>query len=280
VNELLQFIWDNVIYWNCLIENTGYSNLVFEMKNSGLSQQAPIAQHTVGQSLALHLIPGVLVGACYFALLPLVHRWAMPSMMSLMLALAFVLIPLEFGYLRYVTRRQGGGSLRNIVTYCVAIPTWQYFVWVPALFLLLGVIFTLGKPVDAFLQGWAFSWMPTLESGLREGYSRRALVTTYAMVAVFGVVLGPVTEELYFRGHLLPRMGYAGKWAPLLHCFLFGLYHIWTPWMLLTRILGMLPLAYAVQRRNLYLSIVVHMLANTVDLIGAIVFIAGMATVK
>ena len=72
-------------------------------------------------------------------------------------------------------------------------------------------------------------------------------------------------------------MGYAGKWAPLLHSFLFGLYHIWTPWMFLTRTLGMLPLTYAVRWRNLYLSIIVHILVNTLDVIAAVVFIVGIS---
>jgi len=33
------------------------------------------------------------------------------------------------------------------------------------------------------------------------------------MLTLFGAVIGTVVEELYFRGHLLPRMSYAGKWA-------------------------------------------------------------------
>ena len=75
-------------------------------------------------------------------------------------------------------------------------------------------------------------------------------------------------------------LGYAGKWAPLLHSFLFAFYHIWTPWMLVTRTLGMLPLAYAVQRRNLYLSIIVHVLINLLDVISGFVFIMGMSGVS
>jgi membrane protease YdiL (CAAX protease family) len=98
------------------------------------------------------------------------------------------------------------------------------------------------------------------------------------MVAVFGAVLGPVTEELYFRGHLLPAMKYAGKWAPLLHSFLFGMYHIWTPWMFITRTIGMIPLIYAVQRKNLFIGIIVHILINFVDVIAGIIFIMNMSS--
>jgi membrane protease YdiL (CAAX protease family) len=104
------------------------------------------------------------------------------------------------------------------------------------------------------------------------------LITTYALVGVLGVIVGPIVEEMYFRGHLLPRMGHAGKWSPLLHSFLFALYHMWTPWMIITRTLGTLPLVWAAKRRSLYLSIAVHIAVNTVDFITAIAFIAAMSS--
>ena len=99
-------------------------------------------------------------------------------------------------------------------------------------------------------------------------------------ISVFGVVIAPTVEEFYFRGYLLPRMGYAGKWAPLLHTFLFGIYHVWTPWMFLTRTLGMLPLAYAVRWRNLNIGIITHILVNALDVITAISFIIGMSGIS
>ena len=83
-------------------------------------------------------------------------------------------------------------------------------------------------------------------------------------------------EEMYFRGYLLPRMNYAGRWVLLLHSFLFGLYHIWTPWMFLTRTMGMLPLAYAVRWRNLNLAIIVHVFINLLDVFTAITFISRL----
>jgi membrane protease YdiL (CAAX protease family) len=237
-----------------------------------------VEQHTPGQSILLHLLPGFLIGGCYFALLPILKRWGYPSIMALMCALVLILLPVELGYLLYAGKKKNGRfSLQGVVCYRIPIPIWQYFLWVPALFVLLGLIFTLLKPMDAFFQRQVFAWVPALESGLQAGYSRGALIGTYAMVAIFGVLAGPIVEELYFRGYLLPRMGYAGKWAPLLHSFLFGLYHVWTPWMFLTRTLGMLPLTYAVRWRNLNLAITVHVFVNTLDVFTAIAFIAGMS---
>jgi hypothetical protein len=66
---------------------------------------------------------------------------------------------------------------------------------------------------------------------------------------------------------------------PLLHSLLFAFYHIWTPWMFVTRTLGMLPLVFAVQRRNLNLSIIVHILTNSLDVFAAFGFILGMSSI-
>jgi len=245
-----------------------------------VNQDGSVEKHSIGQSLLLHLLPGVLVGSCYFALHPVLDRWGYPSMMALMVAIALILVPVELGYLLYQGKKNNGRySLRGVVLYRTPIPTWQYFLWVPVLLVIIGVIFTAMKPVDVFLQSSLFSWVPVFESGLKDGYSQEVLVRTYVMLAVFGAVIAPTVEELYFRGFLLPRMGYAGRWAPLLHSFLFALYHLWTPWMFVTRTLGIVPLAYAVRRRNLNLGITVHILMNLVDVAVGVVFIVGMGAI-
>jgi len=199
-------------------------------------------------------------------------------MMALMCAIPLILVPVELGWLLYEGKKKNGRySLQGVVLYRNSITLWQYIIGIPLLFVALGLIFTLMKPVDVFFREQVFAFLPALESGLEAGYARSVLIATWTMAAVFGALVGPTVEELYFRGYLLPRMGYAGKWAPLLHSFLFGLYHIWTPWMFLTRTLGMLPLAYAVRWRNLNLAILVHILVNMLDVFTAAAFIAAMS---
>lgn len=242
-----------------------------------MNQTASVERHSPVKSLLLHLIPGLLIGAAYFAFIPLCRRLQYPTIMALMGAVTVVLVPLELGWLLYEGKKKHGRfSLQGIVLYRRPIPLWQYFVWVPRLFVVLGLIFIPMKPVDAFLQRTLFAWVPVLQTGLQPGYSRSALIVTYVMVAVFGAVVGPIVEELYFRGYLLPRMQYAGKWATPLHCLLFGLYHVWTPWMFVTRTVGTAPLAYAARWRNLYVGIAVHVLVNLVDVIAAVSFVARM----
>ena len=57
----------------------------------------------------------------------------------------------------------------------------------------------------------------------------------------------------------------------MIHSILFALYHVWTPWLAIVRVLSVLPLIVVVQwKRNLYLGMAAHIVGNSVDaLVGA-----------
>lgn len=243
-----------------------------------MADNQDLAMHSPLTSVLLHLLPGVAIAAVYFSLVPVMGAIGFPSIAALMVAVVVALVPTQLGYLLYQGKLTTGRlTLQGVVMHRNRLSVWQYIVGVAALFLVLGLIFTLMKPVGALLQAWVFHALPAVDAGLAEGYSKSALITTYALVGVFGVVVGPIVEECYFRGYLLPRMMFAGRWAPLLHSFLFALYHFWTPWMVLTRTIGTLPLTWVTQRRSLYLSIAVHVLVNAIDLVIGVIFISSMA---
>ena len=232
-------------------------------------------KHSTTQSVILHLLPGILVGGFYFLAKQPVADMGYPSIFALLVAFAFVLIPVELGYLLYQGKRKTGRfTLQGIVSYRNSIPWWQYPVWAIIIWAVIGAIFTLLKPVDAFLQERLFFWMPDVNYGLDGNYSRIILIVTYAMFLIFNVFFAPLVEELYFRGYLLPRM--KGKFGILLHSFLFAAVHVFTPWMMITRTLGLLPLVYGVKRKNIYIGMIVHILGNSVDFVTGIVFITKM----
>ena len=46
---------------------------------------------------------------------------------------------------------------------------------------------------------------------------------------------------------------------------LFSLYHFWTPWQLISRIIWLLPWGFAVERKkNIYLMMIAHIAGNTI----------------
>ena len=111
--------------------------------------------------------------------------------------------------------------------------------------------------------------------GLSDEYSTRVLIITYAFFLLFVPFIGPIVEEFYFRGYLLPRMPSSLRgFGPIVHCALMALYHTWTPWYFLTRTVALLPLVYVVRhKRNIYIGMIAHCLLNTIDFVVGVVYI-------
>ena len=124
--------------------------------------------------------------------------------------------------------------------------------------------------LDPWLAHTVFAWYPESIRNMATLDATGNTPATWVLVIGFAValalngVLGPVAEELYFRGHLLPRIDRLGRAAPVLNTVLFSLYHFWSPWQNLVRVVGLLPWVYVVWRkRSVQLSIAVHGTANT-----------------
>lgn len=236
-----------------------------------------ISGHSLLKSITLHLLPGLLAGACYFAIVPLVKSNGFPSLMALILAGIFVLIPFEIGFLILQLRATGQNFFNGIIRYLKKVPTWQYFVLIPSIFILTGLLFKALSFTSNFLKT-IFSWLPSdmfLNMGLDGDYSKFKLIITYALFLVLIVLILPTIEELYFRGYLLPRMPSRLKgWTEIIHSGFFALYHTWTPWMFIVRTFGVFPMVYAVKRKeNIFIGIVAHCLLNSVDFFIGLAFI-------
>ncbi len=236
-----------------------------------------VRKHSLLKSTILHLLPGLLIGGCYFALVPVVRKFGFPSVMALMLSGIFVLIPFELGLLIFQKRATGQTFFKGIVLYFNKITTWKYFVLVPAIFIASGLLFKAFSFTSTYLKT-LFAWLPSymfMDMGLDGSYSRSILIKTYIPFFFLIVLILPTIEELYFRGYLLPRMPSRLKgWTEIIHSGLFAAYHTWTPWMFVVRTIGVLPLIYTVKRKeNLLIGIIAHCLINSVDLIIGVMFI-------
>jgi uncharacterized protein len=236
-----------------------------------------IEQHSIPRSIVLHLLPGILIGAVFFASAPAVHRLGFPPFIALCLADLVVVFPLVLGYLLYLGHKKNGRvSLDGVVLYRDPMPRRQFLMLVPLLFVAWGTIVVLLTPISTFLFDTFFSWLPDefVVTADLTGYSSSTLVISYLVYFLFISLTVPIVEELYFRGYLLPRLSRFGLWAPAIHSVLFAMYHVWTPWFVVARVFGVFPLAFAVHwKRNVYLGIVVHVLGNSVDVLIGVLFI-------
>jgi uncharacterized protein len=225
-------------------------------------------QHTVPQTILLHLLPGVLITITFMVLGPWLRHNHLPPMLAILIPILIILIPFELGLLFYEgSRRNGRLSLEGIVVYREPLPLKTFLIFVPVLLFWAVFIFMGLSGFDQVVIKWLFGWLPDWFQVNRfspADYSQPALTVTFVLFLVLNGVAGPVVEELYFRGYLLPRMEYLKGWSAPVNVLLFSLYHFFSPWQNITRILALLPLVYVVRwKRNIFLSMLVHCLLNT-----------------
>jgi uncharacterized protein len=146
-------------------------------------------------------------------------------------------------------------------------------------FLVMPVTFILYTALSLPYMNYAFpaltGWIAKIPGLNPPEYSIfRDPSAVYGLLPASFVVLGLIgnflCEEIYFRGYLMKKIGFLGRWAWLVNSVLFALYHVWqapTTWPLLIFALffGLLMQ----WRKNLYPLIPFHFLVNIVW--GAIV---------
>ena len=240
-----------------------------------------IEQHGIGKSILLHLFPGFILTLLYIIFAPLAVKCGIPGFMVILIGGLLFIIPFELGYLFYEAKRKNRSFyLKNIIVYKEPLKIWQYFIF--TLILLIWVILAsliLIRPLDQFIFKSFFSWIPDMYlinsfADQADLYSKSILV----FIGIFGIIvngiLGPIVEELYFRGYLLPRISRLGAWAPMINTILFSVYHFFTPWQNLSRIVSLTPLFYTVWwKKNLYIGIFVHCLMNIIGSVMLIIYI-------
>ncbi len=242
------------------------------MENHILGNEKEIEQHSLLKSIILHLLPGILIFLFFIIFTPILTEKGFPTLFCLFLAVMLVLIPFELGFVFYQAKKKNKTlSLRGIVLYRQKIPLWQYFVIIP-FFVACAFIsyFIIAPPIQDHLREVYFSWLPDwfFLSYNIEDSSKAALLATWILGVIFNGITGPIVEELYFRGYLLPRISRFKGWAPLLNVVLFSVYHFFSPWRNLERIVALLPGTYIIQwKKNIYLGIVPHCLLNTTGML-------------
>lgn len=228
-------------------------------------------------AIALHLLPGALATALFVLIADPVQDAGFPPLLAFMVAVLLVIVPFELGVVLRASRRTGSGGALASVPYRESMGAREWAILVPAVTVAavigFGALSLLDAPIRDALFGWLPDWFRELVPVDAIGsYSTSAWTVTLAAYAAINILIGPVVEEIYFRGYLLPRLSQLGRWAPLVNTVLFSLYHFWTPWAFVARIAGVAPFAYAVWwKRNVYLGMVVHVLLNA---IGTVTLIA------
>ena len=239
-----------------------------------------IRQLPLGTLVALHLAPGAVGALAYVGVAGAIETAGYPPLAALLVAVALVILPRELAML-WVARARARAANQPLIPYREPMPGPSWIGLVPALLAAAVLGSAILLPADTLVAQHAFAWLPTwylrpIDVEAAGRYPAAAWALTLAAYVLLNGIAGPIVEELYFRGWLLPRMARFGRWAPLINTGLFSLYHLWAPWQFLSRVAAVSPFVYAVcWRRNVYLGMIVHVLLNTVGGALVVASIAG-----
>ncbi|MBL0885503.1 CPBP family intramembrane glutamic endopeptidase [Myceligenerans indicum] len=223
-------------------------------------------RHPLVLSLALHLVPGALITAVYLLFAePFVLSVGYPPFLAWAIALTAVLGPLLLGLYWLGHQRNGRLSLRGVLHYTGRpISRGKLTALIAALIVWMTVVSLALVPMDNWFYDQFFTWIQYKGAGgsattYLDGYSRTAVLVTLVVCLPFTGFSLPLVEELYFRGFLLPRLPQLGRWAPLVNTVLFTVYHFWSPWTYLSKVIFLFPAVWLVWRKHdLRISIGMH----------------------
>ena len=251
--------------------------------SAGVESSQVREQHSLTQSIILHLAPGAIFTAFIILVAPALASAGIDPIFALFGGIGLVLVPIELGYLAVQARRiTGSWSPLDAVDYKERVPRGRLALLAAGLagwfllVLLVSIVF-----LDRWLAENVFTWLPTTllqfavpeEGG--EPISGGTFLALLVIALAFNGVAGPITEELYFRGHLLPRLERYGRWAPVINTALFAIYHFFSPWRYPAIFLGFLPTTWMTWRkRSVAVSIAVHM---TINIVTVLLLAAGLA---
>jgi len=209
-----------------------------------------------------------------------------PSLLLFFLLALLILFPIEILVVCFASKKAFGRySLKSAFTNHQKLPWWQIALLGSLAWLFAGLMaFTIAPlenllfaPISIRLSGLLPAYFDWTIFEYLENYTRSTLVLTAVVVIIFNGFVGPITEELFFRGYLTARISRFGKFAPLIITVLFSLYHFWLPFNNLFRIIAFFPAFYITwKKRNIFISIVTHCLSNIFSTISIILLIKTM----
>ncbi|GGL46913.1 lysostaphin resistance A-like protein [Nocardia sp. KC 131] len=240
-----------------------------DTQQHGIVERLLDDRHSLPLSVVLHLVPGALIVAVYLLIgEPFVEAIGYPAFAGWAIALCLVLIPVQLGLLWLGRQRNGRFSLHGVLHYTdKPVPRAKLVVMVIALIVWMMVLGFALAPLNNFFFDNFFTWLPFADTGGSgnntyldlDGYSHSMLLTTMVICLPLTGISLPLIEELYFRGFLLPRIAHLGGWAPVLSTVLFALYHFWSPWVFVSRVIFTFPgYWFAWRHKDIRLSIGMH----------------------
>ena len=237
-------------------------------------------QHALPKSIALHLLPGLGGMLALLATAPILDAAGWPPLFAFYGPMSIAIVAVEAAYLWRQRRARGAaGDPGPVVGFRRRLRAPVFVGLVVGLvligFVATGALGVLDNILANSLFGGLPAWWLIRDPASMAGAPGALLGLTFVVGVVMNGLIGPIVEESYFRGHLLPRISRLRWRAPALNAVLFSLYHFWQPWAFASRLGYVLPYTIAVHRtKSIYVGIAVHCTANLLGMLLLIGLIA------
>lgn len=208
-----------------------------------------------------------------------------PYILLFCILATFTLVPIELGFILAASKKECGGySLKSAFVGQEKMAIWKALLIALIFFGVAGLLSAFAAPIEnQVFSGARSGLLQMLPTGFDwinfeylKSFSKATLILTCIYYGVFNVVIGPVTEELFFRGYLTSHYEKQGWFTPILITVLFSLYHLWLPFNNVFRILAFTPVMYvAYRKKNFYISILFHCICNLFTTVSFIWTVLG-----
>lgn len=226
----------------------------------------------IGKIVLLHLLPGIALSFMYIIFSKVGIFAGYPRVVILGFSAIFSIIPIELGYLIYVAKKEEGTfNVFKILGLKGKLKGKEFILYSLSLLLVGAILLIALKPLADYLLKTVFCWIPDWYNFVQDMslFGRNGIIAATLVGFFILTLIVPVVEEFYFRGFLLVRMKWMGKYCVLFNVILYSVYHFYQPWLIITRVVAMLPLYYFVYKKDsLKLGITVHCLANFADVVS------------
>lgn len=232
---------------------------------------------TINTTKLLFLIftPTFVLSVMYFVL---AHFIKIPNLLLFCIIATFTMFPIELGIILNASKKETGKySFASAFTGHEKMPLWKSFAIAFVFFGIAGLLSVTVAPLENYLfselRNGLLSHLPTgfdwTNYEYLKAFSKPVLIATCIYYFVFNVFVGPITEELFFRGYLTSHYNKQTAFTPILIAILFSLYHFWLPFNNFFRILVFAPVAYvAYKKKNIYISMLFHCMCNLISVVG------------
>ena len=227
-------------------------------------------------------IPTIVLSMSY---LILGHFCNIPYILLFCILGTVILLPMELGMIISASKKEYGMySLKSALEGQEQLALWKIVLIAFVFFGIAGLLSAFVAPIENHIFSVARSnLLSNLPIGFDwtnyeyiKSFSKPTLIFTCVYYCIFNVLIGPIIEELFFRGYLTSHYKKQGVLTPILIAVLFSLYHFWLPFHNIFRILAFAPVAYvAYKKKNIYISIWFHCMCNLFSVVGFVFLVMG-----